>query len=181
LKDPWEVIQMVCRQIFVEILEKKDPEALARLAEVAEELMESARNSTEKSFAMGVLAAATVIIKKWRFGFDKKSKKPFVEVEYVFDRIDTAEAMWKSFRIIGIKARKRAVKINGRDLPAVVVDWRRHREVLTEFGLPATPLDIVAFEYIKQKSCEHAMAILAKYIVFMTLLGTVDRLEECEQ
>ena len=45
----------------------------------------------------------------------------------------------------------------------------------------SNPLDIVAFEYIKQKSCERAMAILAKYIVFMTLLGTVDRLEECEQ
>ena len=129
---------MVCRQVFVEILEKKDPEALARLEEDAEELMESAGNSAEKSFAMGVLAAATVILKKWRFGFDGKSKKPFVEVEYVFDRIDTAEAMWKSFRIIGIKARKQAVKINGRDLLAVVVDWRKHREVLTKFSLPAT-------------------------------------------
>jgi len=177
LKDPWEVVHMARKRVFVEFSEMRDPEALAEIAEVAEKLIKSAETDAEKSYAMGVLAMSTNVLKKWRFGFDEKARKPFVEVEYIFDKVEAAEMLWTALKAVGVNARKRVTEINGNKLPAVLVDWKQYRELISKLGGPIMPLDVVAADFIMQESVKTAIDVLVKYSVFMILLGVANEIE----
>ena len=168
-------------RLVAEIMERRDPTSLAEMSIEALEILEDPEvDEQAKAFALGRLCMASAFVKFWRFYLPQR-----VEVEWAFDDWRSAEMLAEAIGRFEKVVRSTRI-IDGREYPSVRVDWRFWRAMGDVFGAPVAPPDIVAENYLRQKSPRKALKRLMQDLaLFSTATGTepklVDPSEEAEE
>jgi len=120
------------------------------LEEVAKRVMEFAQ-----SYAREFLAMSKTIAKVYRFCWPVR-----VYIGWVFEDLKTAKEVSKVFRVFFRV--KNEWRMNGRELPAVFIDFE---EWITFYSIRSHqlhPLDTIALRYLKNTNMEKASKQLAR-------------------
>lgn len=151
------------RVLLMEISRRNDPEALMMLAEEAMRALEDPNCDELTREAMrGLLIMSSAICKYWRF-----YTPPSVEVEFVFDNQQYADEFAEKAGKI-MKARRATRAIDGKTYPSVRVDWTHWHAMKIILGAPIEPPDIIAENFIRQKSPRKALKRLIEDIALFS-------------
>jgi len=123
---------------------------LERVAKRVTEIMEFAG-----SYAREFLAMSKTVAKVYRFCWPVR-----VYIGWIFEDPKTAKEVSKIFRVF-FRVKKEWRKIDGRELPAVFIDFEEWVTFYSKSHL-LHPLDVIALKYLKSTSMEKAFRQLAR-------------------
>ena len=162
-------------KVVVELIEYMSPEMFKDTVREALDILEKSENEFMKGYAQGMLDISKTVARIWIFYWP-----PRVEVEWVFEDFKSAERYAEALREF-TEPSTGYRKYNGRELPAVRIDWTSWYTLRTMLGGRLHPLDIVVQEYLLEKSKKKAMKNLAENMATLLLsLGEDYRLEAGE-
>ena len=168
-------------QLVAEVVERRDPALLMEMAAEAVEVLENPETSDDiKAFMLGRLCMAGAFVKFWRFYWPPK-----VELEWVFDDPRKAKMLADvigRFENVIMSTRS----IDGKEYASVRLNWQFWRAMGDVFDAPVAPPDIIAENYLRQKSPRKALKRLMQDLaLFSTATGTEPKLvnpsEEAEE
>jgi len=117
-----------------------------------------------ESYARGYLAMSKTIVKIYRFCWPVR-----VYIGWVFEDSKTAKEVSKVFRVFfRVKSEWR---MNGRELPAVFIDFEEYITFYSIRSHQLHPLDMIALRYLKNTNMKKASKQLARDLA--------EFLEEC--
>ena len=157
------------RELILEVYCARSPEVLKALAEEALDVLESPEaDDFAKAAARGQLAMSAVVYKFWRFYLP-----PAVENEFVFEHQQYASEFAEAAeKFMDVKRVPRDV--NGRTYPAVRVNWEQWYAMKTAFGGPVEPPDIIAENYVRERSPKKAVERLLQDLLLFSMTAEVD-------
>jgi len=106
--------------------------------------MEFAEDEFAKSYARGALAVSKTVAKIYRFYWP-----PRVYIGWIFEDPKTAKEVARYFKAF-FRVRKEWRRVNGRELPAVFVDFEDWITFYSMRGNRLHPLDTIALRYLKK-------------------------------
>ena len=150
----------MARRLLVEVAEDRSPEELAEVAGRAMKLMRAGSVAEGE----GMLLMSKAFTKFYRFLWGDGG--PYVELEWVFDTSTVeVERFVESSRAVGIAAYRRSRRCGGRACPSAVVDAEAFISLKMLFGVPPSPLEIVALRYLMCRDEDEAYGMLAALIL----------------
>jgi len=165
------------REPIVEISCRRDPEFLKELAVEAMRVLEDPEaDDFVKAAARGQLAMSAVVYKFWRFFMP-----PEVEVEFVFENQRRADEFAEKVGKF-VDARRATRIIDGRAYPSVRVDWRQWHALKVMFGGPIDPADLVAENFLREKSPRKALErLMQDMLLFSMITGTEPTIADIDE
>ena len=109
-----------------------------------------------ESYARGYLAVSKTVAKIYQFYWPPK-----VYIGWVFEDSKTVKEVSRIFRVF-FKVKNEWRRMNGRELPAVFVDFKEWIDFYCIRGHQLHPLDSIALRYLKNTSMEKASKKLAR-------------------
>ena len=152
-------------ELIVEIVEYRDPQALAEMSIEALETLEDPETDEDlKAFALGKLSMSMTLAKVWRFYIPQK-----VEVGWIFENLQSAEMVAE---VIGrfAKVVKSTKTIGEKSFPCVFTDWAFWRRIGDVLGVPPAPVDLIAQRFIEERNPKRALKRLTEDLVLLSMI-----------
>ena len=138
--------------VLAEVVEFRTEEEIRELAKRAMEIMELA-----ESYARGALAMSKTIAKVYQFYWPSR-----VYIGWIFEDPRTAKEVARCFKAF-FRVKNEWRRIDGRELPAVFIDFEEWIDFYCIRGHQLHPLDSITLRYLKKgTSMEKAFRQLAR-------------------
>jgi len=126
------------------------------LEEVAKRVMEFAEDEFAGSYAREFLAMSKTVAKVYRFCWPIR-----VYIGWIFEDPKTAKEVSRIFRVF-FRVKNEWRRMNGRELPAVFIDFEEYITFYSIRSHQLHPIDIIALRYLKNTNMEKAYKQLAR-------------------